>query len=236
MKQCPSPNFNERAEDTRITYVIAHYTGMKDAQSALNRLCDPASKVSAHYVIDEAGATIQLVDESKRAWHAGLGCWRGQTDINSLSIGIELVNTGHEFGLVPFPTPQIDALKDLLRAIYARYGMKPESLLAHSDVSPRRRQDPGELFPWAALANEGFGLWPFTAMPETAAPRPLSDKEINTLLRQVGYNCPDSDPVAVKAARTAFLRRYHPEQLVEGFSSVSMARLTQLTSCQQIAT
>ena len=153
-----SPNFNDRADGIKLAYIILHYTGMKDAASALERLCDPAAQVSAHYMIDEDGSVIQLVDEAKRAWHAGKSFWRGITDMNSASIGIELVNPGHEFGYRPFPAAQITALKKLLHEIIARHGMNRKScLLGHSDIAPTRKQDPGELFPWEELAKDGLG-------------------------------------------------------------------------------
>jgi N-acetylmuramoyl-L-alanine amidase len=157
----PSPNFNERDPAAPLRYVVLHYTGMPTRDSALRRLCDNQAKVSAHYLIDEAGQVFHLVDESRRAWHAGKSFWCGTTDMNSASIGIELVNPGHEFGYKPFPAAQIAALKTLLGEIVARHGLDPAHfLLGHSDIAPDRKKDPGEFFPWQELAKAGFGIWP----------------------------------------------------------------------------
>lgn len=226
MKQSPSPNFNERNAPQGLRYVVLHYTGMKDAQSALDRMCDPTTKVSAHYMIDGSGETFQLVEENQRAWHAGVCRWKDETDLNSLSIGIELVNPGHEFGYRPFPSAQIQALKILLADITRRHTFAADYLLGHSDIAPTRRQDPGELFPWKDLAAAGFGYWPESS-PQTPQP-PCTPDTIHKLLRQVGYDCPDDDEAAAQAAETAFLRRYHPEQLSGGFTAESYARLVDL--------
>ncbi len=158
-KKLTSPNYNARAEDASPDMLILHYTGMRSAQDALERLCDPASQVSCHYVIDEAGKIYALVDEKLRAWHAGVSLWKGRRDINSYSIGIELVNPGHEWGYSFFPDSQIEALIFLCKDIATRYTIPNRHFLAHSDISPNRKQDPGEKFPWAHLARNGFGLW-----------------------------------------------------------------------------
>ncbi len=228
MKQEPSTNFNERTSSGDICYVVLHYTGMKDAQSALTRMCDPTTKVSAHYMIDEDGNVTQLVDESKRAWHAGVSFWAGETDLNSLSIGIELVNPGHEFGYRPFPSSQIRALKDLLTSICARHQLDRACLLAHSDIAIGRREDPGELFPWQELAEAGYGYWPSETGQNDPA-LPFNPETTRRLLRLVGYDCPDNDETKASLAQTAFLRRYHPEQLNKGFSQESFVRLAALT-------
>lgn len=228
MKQQPSPNFNDRARELGIHYVVIHYTGMQSAQAALERMCDPQTKVSAHYMIDEDGRALQLVDEGKRAWHAGVSYWKGESDLNSLSIGIELVNPGHEFGYHPFPKAQIDSLKILLHDLYKRHQFTPASLLAHSDIAPARRLDPGELFPWQELAAEGFGVWPEVgaALHSTM----LANNDINDLLRRIGYDCPADDTAKAQTAQTAFLRRYHPTQLDIGFTPETCARLTRLVT------
>ncbi|MCB1650820.1 MAG: N-acetylmuramoyl-L-alanine amidase [Alphaproteobacteria bacterium] len=149
-----SPNFEGRAEGQAPSMILIHYTGMQTGREALERLCDPAAKVSAHYVIEEDGRIFALVSEDKRAWHAGVSCWEGQTDINSLSIGIELVNPGHEWGYRPFPPAQMQSLAALCKDIMARHEIK--TVLGHSDVAPDRKQDPGELFDWAWLAAQGI--------------------------------------------------------------------------------
>ncbi|MDX2222041.1 MAG: N-acetylmuramoyl-L-alanine amidase [Rhodospirillaceae bacterium] len=162
----PSPNFGpRRAEAPRITMLVLHYTGMPSASDALARLCDPATAVSAHYLVDEDGTTYRLVAEDKRAWHAGVSFWRGVRDVNSASIGIELVNPGHAFGYREFPAAQIDTLASLAGDIVRRHGIAPWNVAGHSDIAPGRKQDPGELFPWAALAARGVGLWPSPGAP-----------------------------------------------------------------------
>lgn len=150
-----SPNFEDRKDGIEPSIILLHYTGMPTAELALQRLCDPDSKVSAHYVVDEDGTVYRLVEEGKRAWHAGQSEWQGETDINSHSIGIELVNPGHEHGYRPFPEIQIEALIGLCRDICERHAIK--WVLGHEHVAPDRKQDPGELFPWDRIEKEGFG-------------------------------------------------------------------------------
>ncbi len=154
----PSPNFDGR-EGVPVSILMIHYTGMLSGPAALDRLCDPAAKVSAHYLIEEDGTVFRLVEESMRAWHAGLGAWRGFERVNHRSIGIELVNPGHEWGYRPFPRPQMAALAGLGRDIVARHGIAPFDVIAHSDSAPSRKTDPGELFDWRWLAGQGVGAW-----------------------------------------------------------------------------
>lgn len=201
----PSPNFDDRA--LPVTMIVLHYTGMADAQSAIDRLCDPAAKVSAHYVVDEDGSVHRLVAEDKRAWHAGKSRWRGIDDINSASVGIEIVNPGHELGYRPFTEEQIDALIPLVAAIKERHGITRGNVVGHSDIAPTRKQDPGELFPWARLARLRLAL-----------PRPtksLVDPEWTEAgfliaLERFGYDVSDK-----LAAVVAFQRRFRPE-LIDG--------------------
>jgi len=155
-----SPNFGPRPEGCPVDMLVLHYTGMQSAEAALARLCDPAAEVSAHYLVGEDGEVAALVAEEHRAWHAGKSSWRGHTDVNSRSIGIEIVNPGHEFGYRPFPDAQIMALIDLCQGILARWPIPARNVVGHSDVAPARKQDPGELFPWKRLADSGIGLWP----------------------------------------------------------------------------
>ncbi len=157
---CPSPNHDARAPGGSIDLLIVHYTGMPTADGARLRLCDAAAKVSSHYLIDEAGQVYRLVAEDRRAWHAGAGGWRGQGDVNSRSIGIELVNPGHEHGYRPFPPPQMASFAALARGLLARHPIPAHGVLGHSDVAPTRKTDPGELFDWRGLAADGIGLWP----------------------------------------------------------------------------
>lgn len=152
-----SPNFGERREGMRADCIILHYTGMVDGAGAEAWLCDPASEVSSHYLVHEDGRIVQMVRESDRAWHAGRGSWRGCTDMNSCSVGIEIVNPGHQLGYVDFPEAQIAAVVALCGDIVARNGIAAERVLAHSDMAPGRKIDPGEKFPWDRLADAGIG-------------------------------------------------------------------------------
>ena len=194
----PSPNHDGRGDRT-IDMLVLHYTGMRSAQEALARLCDPAAKVSAHYTIDEDGTVYAHVPEARRAWHAGQAYWAGATDINARSIGIELVNPGHEFGYRDFPENQIAALTGLCHEILARHPIPSWRVLGHSDVAPARKDDPGELFPWERLAKAGIGLWPQAAVSDLGA----------EALKRFGYdpNCPTDKAI------TAFQRHFRPKRL-----------------------
>jgi N-acetylmuramoyl-L-alanine amidase len=155
----PSPNHGERRNGGRPDMIVLHYTGMPDAMVALRRLCEPGSDVSAHYFVFEDGRLVQCVPEGRRAWHAGEAYWAGETDINSRSIGIEIANPGHGWGYGDFPDPQIAAVIALCRDVIGRHRVPSHRVLAHSDVAPLRKQDPGEKFPWARLAAAGIGHW-----------------------------------------------------------------------------
>lgn len=206
----PSPNFDARAAG--VDMLILHYTGMRTAQEALDRLCDPAAKVSAHYLIDEDGVVTRLVAEEKRAWHAGLSSWRGRSDINGASVGIELVNPGHEFGYRRFPAPQMTALEALAKGILGRHPIPARHVIGHSDIAPLRKQDPGELFDWQHLARAGVGFWPdFTAQ---MAGKPAGLRESQASLAQIGYFCPQSGALdaVTTAAIVAFQRHFRPER------------------------
>jgi N-acetylmuramoyl-L-alanine amidase len=166
----PSPNHGERRAGARPDSVILHYTGMPTGGEALERLCDPAAEVSSHYLVWEDGRVFQLVAEERRAWHAGAARWRGADDLNSRSIGVEIVNPGHPGGCPPFPDRQIDAVAALCRDIAARHGVPPERVLAHSDIAPGRKIDPGEAFPWERLHGLGVGHWAHPARVDPAPP------------------------------------------------------------------
>ena len=166
----PSPNFGARRAGA-IDMLVLHYTGMPTAEAALTRLCDPKSGVSCHWLIDEDGTIYRLVNEANRAWHAGIAFWADETDINSRSIGIELVNPGHEFGYREFPTAQMEALADLASGIITRHPIPKFRVLGHADVAPDRKRDPGELFDWAWLADRGIGLFPDFDAVLASAPR-----------------------------------------------------------------
>jgi N-acetylmuramoyl-L-alanine amidase len=201
----PSPNFDDRS--LPVTMVVLHYTGMQDAASAIARLADPEAKVSCHYLVAEDGTVVRMVDEAQRAWHAGNSHWRGVTDVNSASVGIEIVNPGHEWGYVPFPDEQIDAVIRLVSDIKQRHAITRGNVVGHSDIAPARKQDPGELFPWGKLARLRLAL-----------PRPTknlvdpgwADAGFLLALERFGYDV--ADPTA---AVTAFQRRFRPE-MVDG--------------------
>lgn len=202
----PSSNFGERKDGKKPAFIVLHYTGCPTLEDALHLLKGGRAghDVSAHYVVGEDGAIIRLVDESKRAWHAGRAWWRGEDDMNSASIGIEIQNPGHEHGYRPFPPAQITAVAELCTDIQRRHTIPPRNVLAHSDIAPARKQDPGELFPWQDLARQGIGVWP----DDTVAPE---GQDIRTLLLVYGY-----DPrLATDILLTAFHRRFVPEAFVE---------------------
>ncbi|OHC73251.1 MAG: N-acetylmuramoyl-L-alanine amidase [Rhodospirillales bacterium RIFCSPLOWO2_12_FULL_58_28] len=201
MKTSESPNFDARPPGARIDMLVLHYTGMVSAEAAIERLCDPAAKVSAHYLIDEDGAVRRLVDENHRAWHAGEASWRGKSDINARSLGIELVNPGHEFGYRPFPEAQMAALEALAQDILARHTIEARNVVGHSDVAPRRKTDPGELFDWRRLAEAGIGLWPDKQQAGQAA-------DAGVMLADYGYDVTD-----LKMAIKAFQRRFRPRRI-----------------------
>jgi N-acetylmuramoyl-L-alanine amidase len=202
-RELPSPNWDERA--LPVSMVVLHYTGMPTGQEALDRLCDPAAKVSAHYCIDEDGTVTGLVPEEKRAWHAGKSYWRGITDVNSASIGIELVNPGHEWGYRAFPEAQMEALLPLLADIVERHEILPANVVGHSDIAPTRKQDPGELFDWSRLAKLRLAL----PIPK-AKMRLLYDNmgAFYLALERFGYDVSDG-----RAAVRAFERRWRPNRI-----------------------
>ncbi len=197
----PSPNFGPRAEGKKIKYLILHYTETRSAFNALHLLQggDPDHQVSAHYLVDVDGTVTRIVDESMRAWHAGKSRWENEEDINSCSIGIEIQNPGHANGYVPFPEEQMKAVTELCHGIIDRHKILPAHVLAHSDIAPERKTDPGELFPWQALSEQGIGVWPEAGEYEA--------EDIDVILTKYGY-----DPrVALKTRLTAFQRHFEPE-------------------------
>ncbi|WP_395331584.1 N-acetylmuramoyl-L-alanine amidase [Novosphingobium sp. BL-8H] len=200
-----SPNCNERK--LPVSMVVLHYTGMKSADEALERMCDPAAEVSAHYMIDEEGVVTSLVPEDKRAWHAGRSYWRGVTDVNSASIGIELVNPGHEWGYRPFPEPQMDALLPLLADIMDRHDIPRANVVGHSDIAPTRKLDPGEYFDWARLGDLGLALEIPPAKMNLFYDNPGA---FYLALERFGYDIADG-----RAAVSAFQRRWRPE-IIDG--------------------
>ena len=202
---CPSPNFDER--DQPVSICVLHYTGMEDAASAIARLRDPEARVSCHYLVAEDGQVLRMVPEDKRAWHAGQSYWRGLHGVNAASIGIEIVNPGHEFGYRPFPAEQMEALVPLLAGIVERHQIPRANVVGHSDVAPSRKQDPGELFDWALLARHRLAV----ARPTRGLVDPLwTDGGFLLALERYGYDV--RDPLA---AVVAFQRRFRPE-LIDG--------------------
>jgi N-acetylmuramoyl-L-alanine amidase len=203
MIKTPSPNFDERG--LPVTMLVLHYTGMQDAASAIARLTDAEAKVSAHYLIAEDGQIVQMVDEEQRAWHAGKSYWRGITDVNSASVGIEIVNPGHEWGYRPFPEAQIEALIPLVKAITLRHKITRGNVVGHSDVAPARKDDPGELFPWERLAKLRLAL---PSPTKNLMDPHWTDGGFLLALERFGYDVSDG-PAAVRA----FQRRYRPTNL-----------------------
>lgn len=223
----PSPNFNERKDGQLPYYIILHCTGMKTAGEALERLCDPKAEVSAHYIIDESGAVFEMVAPEMRAWHAGVSYWRGVTDMNSVSIGIELVNPGHHHGYRPYPEEQISSLMFLCKELEDGFGIRPQNILGHSDISPERRWfDPGELFPWAQLAQHKIGVWPDPTEEDLEAVKNWTLDDYTAAARAYGYdpNC------GYEFVLRAFERHFAPE-LILGTSqdeTIARARLAYL--------
>ena len=223
----PSPNYGERKGNAQVDAVILHYTGMPTGAAALDWLCNSDSQVSAHYFVDEAGSITQSVAEECRAWHAGKSFWKGETDMNSRSVGIEIVNPGPEGGYPDFPDNQIGAVIDLCRDILSRHDIPGERFLAHSDIAPGRKIDPGEKFPWARLAVEGIGLW--------VEPSPIRGgrffhegdrgdpiEAVQAMLGLYGY---DIDVTGLfdhktKAVVSAFQRHFRPER-TDGIADAS---------------
>ena len=201
----PSPKFDERA--LPVSMIVLLYTGMPDCEGAMARLCSPEAKVSAHYCVDEDGTIFRLVDESKRAWHAGKSRWRGITDVNSASVGIEIVNPGHEFGYRNFTDAQMDSLTPLIAEIKDRHGIGRGDVVGHSDVAPARKEDPGELFPWEMLAKRRLAL----PSPTRDLIDPYwTDAGFLLALERFGYDVTDE-----KKAVIAFQRRFRPD-LIDG--------------------
>ncbi len=218
LRDLPSPNQGPRAPGVPVDVLLLHYTGMTSAQAALDRLRDPAAEVSSHYVVDEDGTTWRLVPEDRRARHAGISHWRGHVGLNDRSVGIEIVNPGHEHGYRPFPPAQVAAVRALCHAVLARHPIPPRNVVAHSDVAPDRKEDPGELFPWVELAAAGIGLFP--DVPD-AGPTPCPPEAAAALMRDlatVGYRADLPADVLLRAAQ----RHWRPER-VSGVADLGTA-------------
>jgi N-acetylmuramoyl-L-alanine amidase len=209
----PSPNFDSRTGE--VQHLVLHYTGMQTGAAAVERLCDPAAKVSSHYVVDEDGTVYCLVEEQFRAWHAGISYWRGMQALNDSSIGIEIVNPGHEWGYRAFPDAQIKAVLGLAQGILQRHPIPARNVVGHSDIAPDRKQDPGELFPWKYLARQGVGIWTDEFAPEG---------DIAADLAAIGYDTSLPLPTVI----TAFQRHFLPSQVTGEADSATAARAAAL--------
>jgi N-acetylmuramoyl-L-alanine amidase len=223
----PSPNHGERKDGRRPNMIVLHYTGMPSAADALDKLRARGSEVSAHYFVFEDGRVIQLVQESRRAWHAGAAVWAGETDVNSCSIGIEIANPGHDYGYPAFPRRQIAAVTALCRGILTRNSIPSERVLAHSDVAPARKRDPGEKFPWRTLHDSGVGHWVKPARITDGPLLALGDRgeavaTMQTSLSDYGYGVAVSGNYdsTTHEVVTAFQRHFRPER-IDGVSDTS---------------
>jgi N-acetylmuramoyl-L-alanine amidase len=224
----PSPNHDARAHP--VSLIVLHYTGMASGAAALARMQDPVAKVSAHYMVWEDGRIARLVDETRRAWHAGVSRWQGLEDLNARSVGIEIVNGGHDYpqadgSLPPYPDVQVAAVIALAREVAAAHAIPPAGIVGHSDIAPTRKIDPGEHFPWARLAEAGLGLWP----PEEAGASCVwmggDPGGLNRQLAAIGYDLAD-----VPAALRAFQRRWLPDAITGMADARTLVRLTQIAA------
>jgi N-acetylmuramoyl-L-alanine amidase len=215
-----SPNAEARAKGKTVRILLLHYTDMENAELACAWLCNPVSGVSCHYLIDLDGLIIQMVDEDLRAWHAGQSVWKGEQDINSTSIGIEIHNPGHDHGYPDFPPAQMEAVAALGRDIAIRYAIPPEHVLAHSDVAPRRKRDPGEKFDWKGVYEKGLGHWVPPLKPGGGQFLQQGDRgdaieALQAMLALYGYGVEITGVFdqATKAVVTAFQRHFRPARI-----------------------
>jgi N-acetylmuramoyl-L-alanine amidase len=233
--EAPSPNFDERVAPPSI--LVLHYTGMRTGEEALARLRDPEAKVSSHYMVEEDGRVFRLVPEERRAWHAGVSYWRGRRNINGDSIGVEIVNPGHEFGYRPFPKAQIAAVLELVGDIRSRWMIEDRDIVGHSDVAPARKDDPGELFPWKRLAEHGHGLW---AEAPAAPGAPVGEGEegaavfaLQAGFTRLGYDLPptgkfDAATTAVVKAFQRHWRQHRVDGVADGETRAALIGLLRL--------
>ena len=236
-----SPNHGERRGVAAPDMIVLHYTGMESAEAALACLADPATEVSSHYLVHTDGRVIQLVPEARRAWHAGESSWQGETDINSRSIGIEIVNPGHEFGYPDFPVRQIEAVIVLCRDIVARHGIRADHVLAHSDLAPMRKQDPGEKFPWPRLYRAGVGHWVKPTAIRKGPALARGDRgeavaALQTMLARYGYGVAVTGEFdeATAAVVAAFQRHFRPARVDRIADRSTLTTLTDLLAARPI--
>ncbi|MGC1408908.1 MAG: N-acetylmuramoyl-L-alanine amidase [Acetobacteraceae bacterium] len=231
VRDLPSPNQDERPTGTPIDVLILHYTGMPTAQEAIDRLRDPAARVSSHYVVDEDGAVLRLVPEERRAFHAGVSYWRGHSELNARSVGIEIVNPGHEWGYRDFPVLQLAAVCDLCLAILSRHPIPARNVVAHSDVAPDRKEDPGERFDWRSLAENGVGMWP-QGVPDLGAAGAVRDaaplRDVRVALSDIGYRVAPEGAFDASLATVlrAFQRHWRPEAVTGEADAGTRERLS----------
>jgi N-acetylmuramoyl-L-alanine amidase len=233
--EAPSPNFDARTAPPSI--LVLHYTGMQTGEAALQRLRDPEAKVSSHYMVEEDGRVFRLVAEERRAWHAGVSYWRGRRNINADSIGVEIVNPGHEFGYRPFPEAQVAAVIALVADIRGRWTIEDRDIVGHADVAPARKEDPGELFPWKRLAEAGHGLW---VEPPAAPGAPIGEGEegaavfaLQAGFTRLGYDLPpsgrfDADTAAVVRAFQRHWRQERVDGIADGETRARLIGLLRL--------
>ncbi|MGM0561094.1 MAG: N-acetylmuramoyl-L-alanine amidase [Pseudomonadota bacterium] len=224
----PSPNHDERQKPGAPDMLVLHYTGMESGAVALARLCDPAARVSAHYLVEEDGRVLRLVPEHRRAWHAGLSHWAGEDNLNDASLGIEIVNPGHEFGYRPFPEPQMQAVIELAVVLRNRHGIARHRVVGHSDIAPLRKEDPGELFDWPRLARHGLGLWSDDAPTLDS----LNEQEARRALATIGYGYLDEDFGRVLLA---FQRRFLPDHMSGKLDARTAGRLSAIAALHENA-
>ena len=228
--EAPSPNQDERPAGMPVDMVLLHYTGMKTGAEAIARLRDPAARVSSHYVVEEDGKVFRLVPEARRAWHAGISYWRGHVGLNDRSVGIEIVNPGHEHGYRDFPVMQMAAVCDLCLDIFSRHPVPARNVVAHSDVAPDRKEDPGEKFDWEGLARQGVGLWPWGA-PDLGTGGAVRDaaslRDVRRALADIGYRVAPEGPLdpALSTVLRAFQRHWRPEAVTGQADAGTLVRL-----------
>lgn len=216
--ETPSPNCNARK--LPVSMLVLHYTGMESGAAALDRMRDPAAEVSAHYMVEDDGRIFRLVADADRAWHAGVAEWNGITDVNSASIGIEIVNGGHDFGLPDFPNGQINALIPLVKQMLSTHEIAPQNIVGHSDIAPDRKEDPGEKFPWAGLAAAGIGIWPGVGNGDRRVLFEAGDRDRGITLLQrglagLGYGIALDGVMTDRTVSVvrAFQRRFRPDHV-----------------------
>ena len=230
IRELASPNQDDRPDGCLIDMVILHYTGMATARAAVERLRDPAAKVSSHYVVDEDGNVLRLVPEGRRAYHAGASYWRGQRTLNNRSIGIEIVNPGHDLGYPDFPVLQLASVCDLCLEILSRHNVPARNFVGHSDVAPDRKEDPGEKFDWEGLARNDVGLWP-EDVPDLGTGGAVRDaaslRDVRAALAHIGYDVVPEGPLdpGLSTVLRAFQRHWRPEAVTGQADAGTLARL-----------